>query len=143
VDAAVRNAALQRGLSPLNNTIELGLLAENLVAANLHALAVRSGSRLFHWRDGKHDVDLVFDHPEHPVAVEVGLSADHSRVGLRALVERYPQFGNRCWVVAPGATVVQPEQTSSGIGTVPLELFLLIVGRHAERALERQLGVAS
>lgn len=141
VDSAVRNAALQRGLAPLRDNVEMGVLTENLVAANLHALAVRSGVRLYYWRDGKHEVDLVFDHPSEPLALEIGLSADHSRTGLIEFFRRHPRFENRCWVVAPNAPLRQPTSTSSGVGTIPLDLFLVLVGRQAERALERQIAL--
>ena len=39
VDGAVRNAALQRGIMPLENPSEMGVLLENVVAAHLFALA--------------------------------------------------------------------------------------------------------
>lgn len=140
VDSAVRNAALQRGLAPLNDPAELGCLLENLAAANLHALAMRTGVRLFHWRDGRHEVDLVFDHPDEPLAFEIASSGGHSRAGLITFMERHPRFRGRCWVVAPGAQVLQPDQSGSGIGTVPLDAFLLAVGAQLERALDEHLG---
>jgi len=142
VDGAVRNAALQRGLAPLTNQVELGILTENLVAANLHALAIRSNVRLYFWRDGQREVDLVFDHPDEPVALEIGLSPEHSRAGLLEFVRRHPRFKNRCWIVAPGAAYRRPQKSETGVGTIPLDLFLVIVGRLGEQALQRQLGIA-
>lgn len=139
LDGAIRNAALQRGLAPLDQPDELGLLIENLVAASLHSLAVHSGVRLFHWRDGKHEVDLVFDHPEAPLAFEVGMSADHSRKGLIKLVEHYPRFAGRAYLISPRATVVAPGEHPSGTGTVPLDMFLVAVGRQAEAAMMQRL----
>jgi predicted AAA+ superfamily ATPase len=141
VDPAVRNAALQRGLLPLRNPAELGLLSENLVATNLHALAIQTGVRLYHWRDGKHEVDLVYDHPDRPLAIEIGLSSDHSRTGLEALVTRHPRFQGGCWLAAPGLPHVRPEEATSGIGLVPLDLLLGAVGRQAERAMANRLVV--
>ena len=131
VDGAVRNAALQRGLAPLDNPVELGALQENLVAATLRSLSLHAGVRLHHWRDGKHEIDLVFDHPDHPLAIEIGSSPDHSRAGAQAFMERHPRFAGRCYLVAPQATVAHPAATSSGVGTLPLDLFLLGVGAHA------------
>ena len=143
VDGAIRNAALQRGLAPLDNPSELGALLENLVAATLRSLALHAGIRLYHWRDGKHEVDLIFDHPEQPLAFEIGLSPDHPRTGITALHAQHPRFRGRSYVVAPQASVNQPEATASGIGTLPLDLFLQVVGAQAEAALAASLGVKS
>lgn len=140
VDGAIRNAALQRGLAPLDNPTELGALLENLVAATLRSLALHAGVRLYHWRDGKHEVDLVFDHPDEPLAFEIGSSPDHPRSGIRALAERHPRFKGRCFVVAPQVAVAHPKSTSSGVGTLPLDLFLQVVGAQAEAALATNLG---
>ena len=140
VDGAIRNAALQRGLAPLDNPTELGVLLENLVAATLRSLALHTGVRLYHWREGKHEVDLIFDHPELPLAFEIGLSPDHPRAGITALHERHPRFRGRCYVVAPQASVTQPDATASRIGTLPLDLFLQVVGAQAEAALAASLG---
>ena len=140
VDGAIRNAALQRGLAPLDNPIELGALLENLVAATLRSLALHAGVRLYHWRDGKHEVDLIFDHPDQPLAFEIGSSPDHPRSGIRALTERHPRFKGRCFLVAPQVAVSHPQSTTSGVGTLPLDLFLQVVGAQAETALATGLG---
>ncbi len=142
VDGAIRNAALQRGLAPLDNPTELGALLENLVAATLRSLALHSGVRLHHWRDGKHEVDLIFDHPDKPLAFEIGSSPDHPRSGLKALVERHPRFLGRTYLVTPQVAVTHPGSSASGVGTVPLDLFLEAVGAQAEAALAASLGVA-
>lgn len=142
VDGAIRNAALQRGLAPLDNPVELGALLENLVAATLRSLSLHAGVRLYHWRDGKHEIDLVFDHPDQPLAFEIGSSPDHSRAGARAFMERHPRFAGRCYLVAPQATVTHPEDTTAGVGTLPLDLFLLALGAQAEQALARSLRTA-
>lgn len=141
IDGAIRNAALQRGVAPLNDPAELGALIENLVAATLRSLALHVGVRLHHWRDGKHEVDLVFDHPEKPLAFEIGSSPRHSRAGLLAFMERHPRFQGRCYLVAPQAAVTHPTPASNGIGTLPLDLLLLVVGTQAQQALARSLGV--
>src|SRR5256885_1905115 len=125
VDPAVRNAALQRGLLPLQNPVELGVLSENLVATNCNALAMQTGVRLYHWRDGKDEVDLVYDHPARPIAIEIGLSPDHPRTGLTALMARHRRFEGGCWLAAPGLPYVKPADTSAGVGLVPLDLLLL------------------
>jgi uncharacterized protein len=140
VDGAIRNAALQRGLAPLDNPTELGSLVENLVAATLRSLALHTGVRLYHWRDGKHEVDLVFDHPDKPLAFEIGLSPDHTRSGITALAERHRRFKGRCYLVAPQAAVAHAESTASGVGTLPLDLLLQVVGAQAEAALAASLG---
>jgi predicted AAA+ superfamily ATPase len=139
VDGAVRNAALQRGLAPLDDPPELGLLIENLAAATLRSLALHEGVRLHHWREGRDEVDLVFDHPSEPLAFEIGSSPEHSRRGLQAFAARHPRFAGRCYLVAPRAFVAHPPATSSGVGTLPLDLFLLVVGAQAERALADRL----
>lgn len=138
-DGAIRNAALQRGIAPLSNPPEMGLLLENAVAAGLHALSQQTGQRLYHWRDGRHEVDLVLDDPQRPAAFEIASSPDHPRHGLRALIDKYPRFAGGCYVVAPGSPVVPADQSSSGIGSVPLDLLLIACGRQAEAALRGRL----
>lgn len=138
-DGALRNAALQRGLAPASNPDEMGILYENAVAAHLHALALQTQVRLFHWRDGKHEVDLVYDHPRRPLAFEVGSSGRHTRAGLRALAERHPRFEGGVFLVAPDVPPLAPEKTGTGVGTLPLDLFLVVVGRQAEAALAARL----
>jgi predicted AAA+ superfamily ATPase len=142
VDGAIRNAALQRGLAPLDNPVELGMLLENLVAANLRSLALQTGARIHHWRDGKYEVDLVYDQPEDPLAFEIGSSPDHPRGGLRAFIERHPRFEGRGYLVTPQVAVTPPSPATGGIGSVPLDLFLEVLGAQAEAALAVNLGVA-
>lgn len=141
IDGAVRNAALQRGLAPLDDPAELGLLLENLVAATLRSLALHSGVRLHHWRERNNEVDVVYDHPDEPLAFEVGSSPQHSRAGMRAFMERHPRFEGRCYIVTPQSTVAHPESMAEGVGTLPLDLFLLCAGVQARDALERTLGL--
>ena len=140
-DGAVRNAALHRGLAPLGDTVEQGLLLENLVAASLRSLAVLSGFRLHHWRDGNREVDLILDHPAEPLAFEIASSPSHSRAGLRALIERYPRFEGRAYLVAPQSPVVHPQSSRSGIGSLPLDDLLLAVGTQAHQALIDRVGI--
>ena len=143
VDGAVRNAALQRGLAPLDDPAEIGALIENLVAASVHTLAVHTGIRLHHWRDGNREVDLIFGDPSQPLAFEIGASIRHSRSGLAALIERHEHhehFRGHSYLVTPRATVHRPDSTGAGIGTLPLDTFLLAVGAQARQALADRLG---
>jgi predicted AAA+ superfamily ATPase len=139
VDGAVRNAALQRGIKPLGDSVELGLLLENLVAATMWSLAIQSGVRLFHWRERKNEVDLVFDHPTAPLAIEVGSSPSHDRGGLIAFRERHPRFEDGCYLVAPGAPVVQPQDSRTGVGSLPVDEFLMAAGWQSEAAMYRRI----
>jgi len=127
-DAAIRNAALERGLSPLDNPAEMGLLYENMAAAHLHCLSLLTQVRCFHWRDGAHEVDLIYDDPQAPLAIEIASSPGHTRGGLSALIARYPHFRGHAWLVSPGAPVIRPAQSPDGIGQVPLDIFLCAVG---------------
>ena len=140
VDGAVRNAALQRGLAPLGDPAELGALIENFVAASVHTLAVRTGIRLHHWRDGDREVDPIFGDPSQPLAFEIGASIRHSRSGLAALIERHEHFRGHSYLVTPRVTVHRPDSTGAGIGTLPLDTFLLAVGAQARQALADRLG---
>jgi uncharacterized protein len=141
VDGAIRNAALQRGVLPLSNPQEMGLLLENLVAGHLHALSQQSLVRVHHWRDRADEVDFIYDHPEHPLAFEIASSGSHSRRGIRRFLERFPRFRERCYLVAPDLTPTLPGSTSDGVGTLPLDLLLLAVGWQAGYHLEQRLSV--
>lgn len=143
VDSAVRNAALHRGIAPLNDPDEQGQLLENLVAATVNSLAAHAGIRLHHWRDGNHEVDLIYDDPRQPLAFEIASSPSHSQRGLSALIERYPRFRGYAYLVAPQATVIQPHQAAPGIGMLPLDTFLLAVGAQAQQAMFARLGVSA
>ena len=143
VDSAVRNAALHRGLAPLNDPVEQGTLLENLVAATVNALAAHAGVRLHYWRDGNSEVDLIYDDPQQPLAFEIASSPNHSLRGLEALVERDYRFYGHSYLVAPQAAVIQPETDRRGIGMLPLDTFLLTVGAQAHQAMLTRLGVSS
>lgn len=142
VDGAVRNAALQRGLGPLSDQIEMGLLMENLVAGHLHALSQQSQVRLYHWRHKNDEVDLIYDHPESPLVFEIGLSASHDRKALHQIMTRYKRFQGRCFLVAPDAPPSQPSDNWDRVGTLPLDLLLLATGAQAERELANRLAVS-
>jgi predicted AAA+ superfamily ATPase len=141
VDGAVRNAALQRGLGPLHDLAEMGLLIENLVAGHLHALSQQSQVRIYHWRQGNDEVDLIYDHPERPLAFEIGSSSAHHRRGLQAFMERFPRFKGRTFLVAPDLLPRSPHEKTGHIGTLPLDLLLLALGAQAEKELMKRLTV--
>lgn len=138
-DGAVRTAALQRGLAPLNDPVEMGHLTENLVAATMHAFALHAGHRLFYWREGKKEVDLILDDERSPLAIEVGSSPRHTTEGLRALVDRHPRFSDGAYLVAPGAPVRHPDAQAGQVGTLPLERALIAIGAHAQAAATGRL----
>ncbi len=141
VDAAVRNAALQRGVAPLSDPVEMGQLYENLAASHLHVLAQHAQVRLYYWRDGQHEVDLVFDHPTEPLAFEIAASTTHSQAGLLEFTRRFPRFAGKCYLVAPNATSMRASGSRDGIGSLPLDLFLLAVSQQAHNAMSARLGV--
>ncbi|MCY1012550.1 ATP-binding protein [Nannocystis pusilla] len=143
VDGAVRNAALQRDPQPLANPEEYGLLLENVVASHLHALAQLRQVRLHHWReDNLAEVDMILEEPSAPLAIEVGRGAGHHRRGLTALAERHGVFERDRYFVAPVIASTPAGATGDGIGSVPLDLFLLVVGAQAQSALRVRLGVS-
>jgi predicted AAA+ superfamily ATPase len=118
----------------------MGLLIENMAASHLHALGQLSQVRVYHWRHQNDEVDLVFDHPEFPMAFEIASSARHSRAGLRRFVDEHPRFRGKSYVVAPEIAMTVAEAGTDGIGTVPLDLFLLAVSAQAALELRRRLG---
>jgi predicted AAA+ superfamily ATPase len=118
----------------------MGLLIENLLAAHLHALSQHSQVRLYYWRDKGDEVDLIYDHPEKPLAFEIGSSASHHRRGLQALMARFPRFTGRCFYVAPELPASNPADNADQVGTLPLDLCLIAISAQAERELERRLA---
>ena len=141
IDGAVRNAALQRGLAPLDDSAEMGLLLENLVAASLRTLAVHNGVRLYHWRDGDREVDLIYDDPQNPLAFEIASSPRHGRGGLNSFAVRNKRFRGNCYLVAPNARVNHRRPGGPGVGTLPLDDLLVAIGVQAHQAMKRRLGV--
>lgn len=139
VDGAVRNAALQRGPAPLNDSGEMGRLLENAIAAHLYSLSQQSGMRLYHWRDGRTEVDLIYDEHEAPLALEIAASPRHSAAGLKALINRFPRFRGRCYLVAPEAVSIDAASTESGIGRLTVDELLIAAGLQAHRALQSRL----
>ena len=143
IDGAVRNAALQRGIEPLEDTREMGLLLENLVASSMRSLAAHSGVRLHHWRQGKLEVDLIYDDPRNPLAFEIASSPRHDRAGLTAFIDRHRRFHGNSYLVAPNATVIPAQTSDSGIGTLPVDALLIAVGAQAHRDMMNRLRIDS
>jgi predicted AAA+ superfamily ATPase len=141
VDGAVRNAALQRGPLPLHSPEEYGLLLENVAASHLYALAQLRQVRLYHWRqDAVAEVDLVLGEPSSPLAVEVGRGGDHPRRGLVALMKRHPNLEQGCYYTSPGILAQPTSRGEGGIGSLPIDLFLLAVGAQSRAALRVRIG---
>ena len=143
VDSAVRSAVLQRGVAPLLRPGEVGYLVENMAAAALHSLAIQAGIRLYHWRDGRDEVDLVYDDPLTPLAFEITNSALHDLSGLKSMLRRHDRFRGNAYLVGRDLPVAHPVAETDGIGTLPLEVFLMSIGRLAERCLATRLGGAA
>ncbi len=139
VDGAVRNAALQSGIALIVDPLEQGVLLENLVSASLRTLTSHSGVRLHHWRHSNSEVDLIYNDPREPMAFEVASSPRHSRAGLRAFIKQHPRFHGSSYLVAPNTPVVPAQSNREGIGTIPLDTFLVAVGAQAEQALTARL----
>ncbi|MCY4512664.1 MAG: AAA family ATPase [Bdellovibrionales bacterium] len=139
VDVAIRNAALQKD-QIFNDPAELGKLRENLVASHLYHLGKQSSIRLYHWRRGKYEVDFVYDDPVHPMAFEVGTSKTHSRSGLKKFLQENPKFQKGCYYIAPDLQFLSAEESTSGIGELPLDLLLLATGLQQDEALSVLLG---
>jgi len=138
VDGAVRNAALLRGVSPLGDQAELGLLFENMVASHLRALAYQESVRLYHWRHKSWDVDFIYDHPDDPLAFEVTISTSHRQRGIKAFQEKFPRFLGKCFVVSSRDDLVRPSGDSPG--HIPIDMFLLALGCQQQKALEARVG---
>jgi predicted AAA+ superfamily ATPase len=122
----------------LSDHAEMGLLLENMVAGHLHALVQESQIRLYHWREKNAEIDLVFDHPEQPLAFEIGMSGAHHRKGIAEFVARFPRFQKRCYLVAPDLEARRPQDSWDDIGSLPLDLLLLAAGAQMEQALAKR-----
>lgn len=140
-DGAVRNAALQRGLAPLRDPSEMGVLLENAAAAHLHGLAQQAGVRLYHWRDEPFEVDLVYDDPRSPLALEITTSGNHSTKGLLEFGRRFPAFARGLYLVSAESglfDLVPP--TPERPGRIPLDLLLIASSALSESSLASRLG---
>jgi predicted AAA+ superfamily ATPase len=139
VDGAVRNAALLRGIAPISDPAEIGILVENMAASHLRALAYQEAVRLYHWRQKGAEVDLVYDHPDDPIAFEITTGNAHGQKGVKAFQEVYPKFRGACYVVGNFDTATRP--TLDEPGYLPLDLFFLAVGCQERHALENRVKV--
>ncbi|MDE0092288.1 MAG: DUF4143 domain-containing protein, partial [Oligoflexia bacterium] len=136
VDIAIRNAALLKEKDQIfNDSSSLGKLYENLVAGHLYHLGKQSNIRLYHWKRRKHEVDFIYDDAIHPMAFEIGTSKKHSRSGLKQFLQENPKFQKGCYYVAPDLHFLSAEESSSGIGNLPLDLLLLATGLQQDKAL--------
>ena len=141
VDVAVRNAALLRGVRPFSDPSEMGHLNENLVASHLRTLGNQTSVRLFHWRDGKKEVDFVYDHPTEPVAIEVASSGRHHRQGLNALVEAFPRFDGATYLTSPGRG--WRAAGAGQHGEIDLDELLIAIGLQSAAAQRQPFETAS
>lgn len=139
-DGAVRNAAIMRGLAPLSDPAEMGMLFENAVGAHLHALAQLSAGRLYYFRRERFEVDFVLDDPREPIAFEIASSARHGVEGLRALQREFPRFRGRCFLVAPQFEPKLPSAATDDIGSLPLDLVLRVIGMQCAAAMRARLA---
>jgi len=140
-DGAARNAALQRGLAPIDDPLEMALLLENLIAGHLHAMTRQGVGQLHHWRDGDAEVDLVLEERGRLIAFEIASSSRHHRSGLRALRSRFERRMSGAYLVAPGQPPIAATRSDDGIGTLPLDLLVLLAGDSAECHLRDRLNV--
>ena len=74
------------------------------------------------------------------MAFEIGSSNKHSRSGLKKILQENPKFQKGCYYVAPGLQFLSAEDSSSGIGDLPLDLLLLATGLQQDKALSFLLG---
>jgi len=140
IDTALRNAILRRNVSLTSDPIEYGHAIENLVVSSLQSLAEQTRFRLYYWRNSKHEVDVIYDDVNGPLAFEVGLSSNHSLSGLSALIQEHPKFHGNSYLVSPQPDFIAAQTSPIGIGKLPLDLFLLAVDLQASYALKRRFG---
>lgn len=139
IDTALRNAVLRAKRSRHSSPADFGHMLENLVVSSLFSLAEQTRFRLYHWRQGKageYEVDVIYNDVNDPLAFEVGASHKHSLAGLQALINKHPQFSGSSYLVSPDVGFRPAELSHNGIGTVPLDLFLLVVDLQAAHALK-------
>ena len=141
-DGAVRNAVLERGKLPFDDSQDYGKLLENLAATALRSYAEVAGMSLYHWRRGDREVDFVLDGPHGPLAFEVASSVRHSHGGLHALAATHSEFADRCYLVAPRAQVFPATESRDGVGTIPLDALLLAASAQANLASAQRLEAA-
>ena len=141
VDIAIRNAALLKEQDQIfNEPSELGKLYKNLVAGHLYHLGKQSAIRLYHWKRGNQEIDFIYDDPVQPLAFEIGTSQRHSRLGLKKFLQENPKFQKYTYYVVPGLQFLSAEDSSSGIGELPIDLLLLATGLQQDKTLSLIMG---
>lgn len=143
IDTALRNAVLRYIGSREHAAADFGHMLENLVVSSLFSLAEQTRFRLYHWRHGKagaHEVDVIYNDVNHPLAFEVGASSDHSLSGLHALIDKHPKFFASSYLVSPNAPFRPAGLSPNGIGSLPLDLLLMVCDLQASHALYQRFN---
>lgn len=140
VDGAVRNAVLRRGLAPLRDPEDMTRTMANLAANHIRLLARHLGAKLSYWGDRDLHVDFVLSGTDEPMAFALGSEADRPRRALTMFAEHDPQFAGRCWHVSPLVGLRHPNQAPDGIGTLPLDLFLLSISQQVDQEVRWRLA---
>lgn len=144
VDTALRNAILRYKGTRQHDPVDYGHMLENMVVSALFSLAEQTRFRLYHWRLGKsgeREVDVIYNDVNDPMAFEVGASSNHSLKGLKALIDKHPQFHGSSYLVAPNAAFKPAEFSENGIGSVPLDSLLLAADIHAAHTLNLRFAI--
>jgi len=126
-DPGIRNVAVS-GLDEylLRDTVELGMVAESVVADHCRRLKFdlepSSDPRLFYWKGNKYETDIVMELLRRPVAVEVKYAESVREKRLKGLNEFIREHE------PPLSLVITKDrlELSGGIVYVPLWLFLLM-----------------
>lgn len=143
IDSALRNATLLTKVTAQSDPADFGHMLENMVVSALFSLAEQARCHLHHWRYGKggqYEVDVIYNDFNGPLAFEVGSSPKSSLPGLRALIDKYPQFKGGCYLITPNSPIRPAETSPTGIGSLPLDTFLLATDAQAMHALNRRLS---
>lgn len=143
-DTALRNAVLRYKGTREHDPTDYGHMLENMVASALFTLAEQTRFRLYHWRLGKagdREVDVIYNDINDPMAFEVGSSSNHSLRGLKALIDKHPQFHGGSYLVAPNAAFKPAEFSKTGIGSVSLDSLLLAADIHAAHTLKQRFAI--
>lgn len=140
-DTAMAYAITASGGKIEQDSQQMGYARENLAAAALQELRMHSGMSLNFWRKGNNlEADFVFaGNTDQCLAFEIGSRSDHGLVGLKKFQESKPRFVGRAYLVTPSSAVVSPEHT--GIGEMPLALFLLAVNAQSTQAMLERGGI--
>ena len=133
-DGALRGATRLIGARLLTDPEEMGHLLVHAIVSHATAWAAAAGVTVGHWRSGRHEVYLVIDHPEHPMALQLDASRRASFDGLYALADAHPRFKDRIWVLLHRAPPTHPAHHPTVIGRLPTVPFLAALGAVGETA---------